>query len=83
MALERLKEAAAQAFVPQARHSLVEAANRVTRHVEILDSNRERARMMTDENAGCVAEKPNRTMHLLSVIALIYLPLTLINGLLA
>ena len=81
-ALERLKETASQAFDPSSRHALVEAANRVMRYVEDLDSIRERAQVMHDEIAGRVAEKLNRTMYLLSVIALIFLPLTFFTGLL-
>lgn len=61
---------------------LREAADRITRYVEDLDSGRERAAIVQDELTTRLTEKMNRNMYLLSVFAGIFLPLTLVTGLL-
>ena len=63
------------------RH-LQEAYNHVTRYVEDLDAIRERSQIIKDELANVLADKLNRNMYVLSVIAAIFLPLGFLTGLL-
>lgn len=63
------------------RH-LQEAYNHVTRYVEDLDAIRERAQIVKDELANILADKLNKNMYVLSVIAAIFLPLGFLTGLL-
>jgi len=65
-----------------ANQRLREIADRITRYVENLDSARERAAIIQDELSTRLSEQMNRNMYVLSVIAGIFLPLTLITGLL-
>ncbi|MCE2510813.1 MAG: zinc transporter ZntB [Alphaproteobacteria bacterium] len=65
-----------------AAQRLREIADRVTRYVEDLDAARERAAIVQDELASRLGEQMNRNMYILSVIAGIFLPLSLITGLL-
>jgi len=64
------------------KRQLQEALNHVTRYVEDLDSIRERAQIVKDELANNLANKLNRNMYVLSVIAAIFLPLGFLTGLL-
>jgi len=61
---------------------LREVADRITRFVEDLDAGRERAAIVQDELTTRLSERMNRNMYVLSVIAGIFLPLSLITGLL-
>ncbi len=61
---------------------LREIADRVTRYVEDLDAARERAAVAQDELESRLAEQLNRNMYVLSVVAAIFLPLSLLTGLL-
>ncbi|MEZ5691144.1 MAG: zinc transporter ZntB [Rickettsiales bacterium] len=63
------------------RH-LQESFNHVIRYVEDLDSIRERAQIVKDELANIMADKINKNMYMLSVIAAIFLPLGFLTGLL-
>jgi zinc transporter len=54
----------------------------VVRYIEDLDAIRERAQIIMDELANIIAEKLNRNMYVLSVIAAIFLPLGFLTGLL-
>ena len=64
------------------RARLQEAADRIQRYVEDLDSARDRAAVTQEELSNRLAESTNRTMYTLSVVAAIFLPLGLITGLL-
>ena len=64
------------------RHRLREALDRVTRYVEDLDAERERAALLADELLGLLSERMNRTMYLLTVVAALFLPLGFVTGLL-
>jgi zinc transporter len=66
----------------QTSQRLREVADRITRYVEDLDSGRERASIVQDELTTRLSEKMNRNMYVLSVIAGIFLPLSLLTGLL-
>lgn len=64
------------------RGRIREAAERVTRLGEDLDSIRDRAQVVQDQIADRRSEDMNRNMLLLSVVAAIFLPLGLLTGLL-
>jgi zinc transporter len=63
------------------RH-LQESYNSLTRYVEDLDAIRERAQIVKDELTNILADKLNKNMYVLSVIAAIFLPLGFLTGLL-
>jgi zinc transporter len=67
---------------PRDRVRLREVTDRVTRHVEDLDSIRNRAAVTHEELASRLAQQTNRTMYMLSIVAAIFLPLGLLTGLL-
>lgn len=58
-----------------------EIADRTLRYVEDLDSARERAAVTQDELNSRLSDQMNRTMYLLTVVAAILLPPSLITGL--
>lgn len=64
------------------RDRLNEIADRVTRYVEEMDVIRDRAAIIHDELVNLLTERMDRTMYLLSIVATIFLPLTLISGML-
>lgn len=66
----------------QTGQRLREIADRITRYVEDLDSGRERASIVQDELTTRLSEQMNRNIYVLSVIAGIFLPLSLLTGLL-
>ena len=59
-----------------------ELAERTARFVDDLDSARDRAAITQEELNNHLAEKMNKTMYVLSIVAAIFLPLGLITGLL-
>lgn len=61
---------------------LREVADRITRFVEDLDAGRERAAIAQDDLTMRLSERMNNNMYVLSVIAAIFLPLSLLTGLL-
>lgn len=66
----------------QTGQQIRESADRITRYVEDLDSARERASIVQDELTTRLGERMNKNMYVLSVIAGIFLPLSLLTGLL-
>lgn len=64
------------------RRRLQESLDRVVRYVEDLDTTRERAQIVKDELTNALADKMNKNMYVLSVIAAIFLPLGFLTGLL-
>lgn len=64
------------------RRRLQESYDRVTRYIEDLDAIRERAQIVKDELANTLADRMNKNMYVLSVIAAIFLPLGFLTGLL-
>lgn len=66
----------------QTGQRLRETTDRITRFVEDLDAGRERAAIIQDELTTRLNEQMNRNMYVLSVIAAIFLPMTVITGLL-
>jgi len=65
----------------QKRH-IQESYERVLRYVEDLDTIRERAQIVKDELTNALADRLNKNMYVLSVIAAIFLPLGFLTGLL-
>ena len=61
---------------------LTEETDAVTRYVEDLDAMRERAGILRDEAMSHLSERLNRNMYVLSIVATIMLPLSLLAGLL-
>lgn len=64
------------------RFDLRETGDRLTRYVETLDSGRERAIVVNDELESHQREQTSHTIFVLSIITAIFLPLTLLTGLL-
>ena len=81
-ALSRLQTVTVSWIDDPHRVRLREAYDRITRYVEDLDAARERATVTQEELAGRLAEQMNRTMYTLSIVATIFLPLSLFTGLL-
>jgi zinc transporter len=64
------------------RMRLREIADRTTRYVEDLDAIRDRAIVTQEELNNRLTEQMNKTMYILSIVAGIFLPLSLLTGLL-
>tara|TARA_R110001592_G_scaffold29350_3_gene106487 strand:- start:3812 stop:4792 length:981 start_codon:yes stop_codon:yes gene_type:complete len=64
------------------RRGLQESQDRVMRYVEDLDAVRERAQIVKDELANIMADRMNKNMYVLSIVAAIFLPLGFLTGLL-
>lgn len=64
------------------RRQLHEGLINITRYVEDLDAIRERAQIVKDEIANMLADRLNKNMYVLSVIAAVFLPLGFLTGLL-
>ena len=63
------------------KRQLQENYNHNMRYVEELDSVRERAQIVKDELSNLLADKINKNMYVLSLIAAIFLPLSFLTGL--
>ncbi|MDC7237957.1 MAG: zinc transporter ZntB [Sphaerochaetaceae bacterium] len=61
---------------------LRETLDILTRYVEDLDAAKERIAVTQDELDSQISSKMNKTMYLLSIVTVIFLPLSLITGLL-
>ncbi|MCB9983871.1 MAG: zinc transporter ZntB [Rhodospirillales bacterium] len=81
-AIVALKSVQAEWFDLGHRRRLQEAQDRLIRYVEDLDTIRERAQIVKEELSSLLADKMNRNMYILSVIAAIFLPLGFLTGLL-
>ena len=81
-ALERLSMAEAAWLQPDDRLHLQEAADRCARMTEELESVRERSALAHEELTDLRAEQMNRQALIISVVALVFLPLTFLTGLL-
>ncbi|MCB1530562.1 MAG: zinc transporter ZntB [Rhodospirillales bacterium] len=64
------------------KRRLQESLDQVVRYVEDLDTMRERAQIVKDELTNGLADRMNKNMYVLSVIAAIFLPLGFLTGLL-
>jgi len=81
-ALERLSAADAAWLEPDDRLHLQEAADRCARMAEELEAVRERSALAHEELTDLRAEQMNRQALIISVVALVFLPLTFLTGLL-
>jgi zinc transporter len=63
------------------RAQLREAANRMTRILEDIESARDRAAVTQEEVASRLAELTNKRLYTLSLVAAIFLPMGLVTGL--
>ncbi len=81
-ALERLSLADAPWLHPDDRLHLQEAADRCARMAEELEAVRERSALAHEELTDLRAEQMNRQALVLAVVALVFLPLTFLTGLL-
>ena len=63
------------------KRRLQESLDQVIRYIEDLDTIRERAQIVKDELANGLADRMNKNMYVLSVIAAIFLPLGFLTGL--
>ncbi len=64
------------------RRRLKEELNRMTRHVEDLEAARGRGLVIQDELSNMLAEQANTRVYIVTMITAIFLPLTLITGML-
>lgn len=64
------------------RRRLQENLDRITRYLEDLDAIRERAQIVKDELSNALADRMNKNLYVLSLIAAIFLPLGFLTGLL-
>jgi zinc transporter len=64
------------------KRRLQESLDRVVRYIEDLDTIRERAQIVKDELTNALADRMNKNMYMLSIIAAIFLPLGFLTGLL-
>ncbi|WP_022681920.1 zinc transporter ZntB [Sphingobium bisphenolivorans] len=81
-ALERLSLADAPWLEPEDRLHLQEAADRCARMAEELEAVRERSALAHEELTDLRAEQMNSQALIISVVALVFLPLTFLTGLL-
>jgi zinc transporter len=81
-ALERLSSAESEWLEPDDRLHLQEAADRCARMAEELEAVRERSALAHEELTDLRAEQMNRQALIISVVALVFLPLTFLTGLL-
>ncbi len=80
-ALDRLTSASVDWIDEDDRHKLRDSADRCARMVEELESIRERAALAHDELTDRRSEQLDARGLLLSIVALIFLPLTFVTGL--
>lgn len=67
---------------PVHKRKLQESLDRLTRYVEDLDMIRERAQIVKEELVALHADKLNKNLYVLSIVAAIFLPLGFLTGLL-
>ncbi|MFS8038850.1 zinc transporter ZntB [Xanthobacter sp. AM11] len=65
---------------PKDRNRLRDAADRVARFAEELDSVRERATVIREQMVDMRAEQMNKSMLVLAVVTVVFAPMTLISG---
>jgi zinc transporter len=80
-ALTRLPGESVPWLPGESRVRLREAADRMTRIIEQLDAARDRAAVTQEELASHTAELINRRLYVLSLIAAVFLPLSLVADL--
>ena len=81
-ALSRIYTSKLRWIDPSHQRRTHESLDRATRYIEDLDAIRERAAIVKDELANIMADRMNKNMYVLSIIAAIFLPLGFLTGLL-
>ncbi|WP_319413967.1 zinc transporter ZntB [uncultured Cohaesibacter sp.] len=81
-AIDHLRNADIEWLNKTHKRHLQEVYNRMVRYVEDLDAIRERAQIVKDEIAHVQADRLNKHMYVLSMIAAIFIPLGFLTGLL-
>jgi len=81
-ALNQLYRETTPLLTDEVRASLRETADRITRYIEDLDAVRDRAAVTHEELVSRLSEKLEQRMYVLSVVAVIFLPLGFLAGLL-
>lgn len=64
------------------KRKLQEGLDRLTRYIEDLDAIRDRGQIIKDELASVLADRMNKNLYVLSLIAALFLPLGFLTGLL-
>jgi zinc transporter len=82
LALERLAQSSLTWLDDDDRAHLRDAADRAARFADELESARERSALMHEEMTDLRAEKMDSRALLISIVAMVFLPLTFITGLL-
>jgi zinc transporter len=80
--LARLRNQRLEWFSDKVKVQLRELSERTARFVEDLDSARDRAAITQEELNNRLSEQMNKAMYVLSIVAAIFLPLSLLTGLL-
>jgi zinc transporter len=80
-ALESLYRHAATSMETAEANVLREQADRIVRYVEDLDLLRERLLVLQEETMNRMMEQQNSRMYALSIVAVIFLPITFVSGL--
>ena len=80
--LARLQNERLEWFGDKAKSQIRELLERTARFVEDLDSARDRAAITQEELNNRLSEQMNKAMYVLSIVAAIFLPLSLLTGLL-
>ena len=62
------------------RQDIEEAAGRLSAVVDDLEATQERAKVLQDELSAKLAEEANRNLLVLSIVTVLFMPLTLISG---
>jgi zinc transporter len=81
-ALAQMQKEITPLFGSEDKLSIREASDKITRHIEDLDSSRDRAAVANEELTSRLNDQMNSRMYLLSLVAGLFLPLGFLTGLL-
>jgi zinc transporter len=81
-ALQTLQRKSVSWLTDDHRAEFTEIADQLTRLLEDLETISQRATIAYDEHTKVMAEQLNRNMYLMSLVAAVFLPLSLFTGLL-
>ena len=79
-ALESIYRHALTTMETSESHTLREQADRIVRYIEDLDLLRERLLVLQEETMNRLMEQQNSRMYALSIVAVIFLPITFVSG---
>ncbi|MDT7041749.1 zinc transporter ZntB [Candidatus Nitronereus thalassa] len=80
--MSRLQQEPLSWIGPEHKLRLRETTDHLLRYLEDLDAARERIAVMQEELTNRLAEQLNRTMYIIALVTVIFLPLSLLTGLL-